>query len=259
MDLSIVDWFGYNLSPQERMRCIKEAGFSGILLLWADYFDKDYKRFPEYARNAGLNIESAHAPYMNANALWEDTLSGQEACQEIISCVEDCAAFGIPTLVVHPENKKGTDTVGLPVDFAFGIKRFKKIVDAAERLNVNIAVENISRFDYLDYIFQNIKSKRLGFCFDSGHCNVFTPEYDLLGLYGDKLMALHLHDNTGSAMHRLPFDGTVDWPAAMKRISETGYSGAIAIEAMNWSYKELSANEFIHKAFERAKKLEGLL
>ena len=42
MNLSIVDYFGYNLSPQERLRLIKEAGFGGVMLLWAGYFDKDY-------------------------------------------------------------------------------------------------------------------------------------------------------------------------------------------------------------------------
>ncbi|MCB2361137.1 hypothetical protein [Clostridium estertheticum] len=44
----------------------------------------------------------------------------------------------------------------------------------------------------------------------------------------------------------------------MKKIAETGYSGATAIESMNWDYEDLSAKEFLHKAFERAKKLEAL-
>ena len=106
MNLSIVDWFGYNLSPQHRMRVIKEAGFTGVMLLWADYFDKDYKLFPDYARNAGLIIDNAHAPYLNANHLWEDTIDGQEAYQEIITCLEDCAAYNVSTIVMHPENKE---------------------------------------------------------------------------------------------------------------------------------------------------------
>lgn len=72
-------------------------------------------------------------------------------------------------------------------------------------------------------------------------------------------MALHLHDDGGKFnQHRLPLDGTIDWPTAMKKIRETGYSGATAIEAMNWDYEELSAKEFLHKAFERAKRLEEL-
>ena len=44
----------------------------------------------------------------------------------------------------------------------------------------------------------------------------------------------------------------------MKKIAETDYSGAIAIEAMNWDYENLSAREFLHKAFEQAKRLEAL-
>jgi L-ribulose-5-phosphate 3-epimerase len=77
-------------------------------------------------------------------------------------------------------------------------------------------------------------------------------------MYGSRLMALHLHDYYGKAVHRLPFDGTIDWSTAMKKITETGYSGATAIEAMNWDYKDLLAKEFLHKAFERAKRLETL-
>jgi L-ribulose-5-phosphate 3-epimerase len=56
----------------------------------------------------------------------------------------------------------------------------------------------------------------------------------------------------------LPFDGPINWAAAMKKIAEKNYSGATAIEAMNWDYKHLSAEEFLQEAFERAKRLEAL-
>lgn len=60
------------------------------------------------------------------------------------------------------------------------------------------------------------------------------------------------------AQHGLPFDGTIDWSITMKKIAETGYSGATAVEAMNWDYENLSAEEFLRKAFEQAKRLEAL-
>jgi sugar phosphate isomerase/epimerase len=260
VDIAIVDWFGYNLPPQERMRLIKEAGFSAVLLLWADYFDKDYKQFPEYARNAGLNIENAHAPYMNANALWEDTINGQAACNEIIACVEDCAAHGIPTLVMHPENKSGTETVELPTSFTIGIERIKRVIDAAEKSNVNIAVENMSRPEYLESIFTNIQSKKLGFCFDSGHCNVFTPAVDLLSLYGDKLMALHLHDNDGvDDWHSLPFSGYIAWDEIAVKLNRFSYDGAIALEVGNKRFENIKEpEEFLKIAVESVKKIDAL-
>jgi Sugar phosphate isomerases/epimerases len=99
------------------------------------------------------------------------------------------------------------------------------------------------------------KAERRGFCYDCCHHYHYYPNYDLLTKFGSRLMTLHLHDYDGNTIHRLPFDGTIDWPAAMKKISETGYSGATAIEAMNWSYRQ---RNFLQEAFERAKRLEAL-
>lgn len=67
MKYTIVDYF---VSPQKRMKSVKQAGFDGVILLWADYFDEDYKDFPKYTENEGLYVENAHAPYMQANAIW---------------------------------------------------------------------------------------------------------------------------------------------------------------------------------------------
>jgi sugar phosphate isomerase/epimerase len=71
-------------------------------------------------------------------------------------------------------------------------------------------------------------------------------------------MALHLHDNGGScSQHQLPFDGSIDWSVVMTNITETRYSGATALEPMNWDYKDLSAAEFLYEAYKKAKKLEA--
>jgi sugar phosphate isomerase/epimerase len=99
---------------------------------------------------------------------------------------------------------------------------------------VNVAFENLRRLGYLKYILSHVDSPRAGFCYDSGHHNCRTPNEDLLSQYGSRLMALHLHDNDGSDdQHRLPFDGTTDWSATMRRIAQSGYKGALALEATN--------------------------
>ncbi|MGL6173314.1 MAG: sugar phosphate isomerase/epimerase family protein, partial [Cellulosilyticaceae bacterium] len=161
---TIVDWFGYNLSPRERMNVIKTAGFTGVILLWTDQFDPDYKDFPRYALEAGLYVENTHAPYIEANTLWQDHSSGEAYTKKLISCLEDCAVYDIPTLVMHPTNGK----TPLPLT-SIGIERLKHIIDKAETLNVNVALENMESPQYLEYIFSQIQSDRLGFCFDSGH------------------------------------------------------------------------------------------
>jgi sugar phosphate isomerase/epimerase len=247
---TIVDWFGYNLTPRERMRAIYSAGFNGVILLWTDQFDRDYKDFPRYAMEAGLYVENAHAPYIEANSLWEDNPIGSAYAEKLITCIEDCAAYEIPTLVLHPTNGK----TPLPVS-DIGIERLKRIIDKAETLNINIAVENMESPQYLAYIFSNIQSDRLGFCFDSGHHNLHSPDLDLLGLYGDKLMALHLHDNNGKEdMHALPFSGSIDWTKLSAKLKAVNYKGAVALETRNTGFEHIeSTEEFLAIAIEKAK------
>jgi len=249
---TIVDYFGYNLPPPDRMRAIREADFNGVILLWADYFDSDYKRFPEYAEKEGLYVENAHAPYKQSNTLWQDSLEGQEYTSHIIRCIEDCASYQIPTLVVHPANGQPPLPLGNT-----GLERFKKIIDAAEKHGINLAVENQGNPEYIDYVFKNLRSDRLGFCFDSGHENCYSPALDLLDLYGDKLMALHLHDNNaGEDSHALPFTGTVDWNKISRQLTTLDYQGAIALEILNKGFEPISDPvDFLRIALERAGKI----
>jgi L-ribulose-5-phosphate 3-epimerase len=256
--ITVYDWFGYELQNKERYRLIKEAGFDGVLLWWSDGFGRDcfgrgdYRNGPQIAREAGLFIENIHAPIEKENSLWLDNLDGEAVTDCYLQCIADCAEFEIPTMVVHLPNENN------PCN-ALGLDRMKTIADKAEQLGVNIALENLWNFSNLTYVLEQVNSLRIGFCYDSGHHYRHYPDTDLLSLYGSRLMALHLHDNNGSyAQHGLPLDGTIDWSTAMKQIAATNYSGAIAIEAMNWDYGDLSAEEFLHKAFEQAKRLEAL-
>ncbi len=250
--ITIYDWFGYEMSIQERYRSIKQAGFDGVLMWWSEGFGRnDYRSGPRIAREAGLFIENIHTPFQVKENLWLDNLNGESAADCYLQCVADCAEFEIPTMVVHLPDEDNTDST-LVLDI------INRIAEKAEQLGVNVALENLWNFTTLAYILEQVDSLRIGFCYDCAHHYRYCPGDDLLSMYGSRLMALHLHDNCGDATHRLPFDGTIDWSVAMKKITETGYSGPTAIEAMNWGYEGLSADKFIFEAFKRAKRLETL-
>jgi sugar phosphate isomerase/epimerase len=250
---TIYDWFGYELPIKDRYRLIKEAGFDGVLLWWSEGFNRnDYRNGPQLVRESGLFIENIHTPIHNQNDLWLDNLEGEALTQCYLQCIEDCAEFEIPTMVVHLPGES------YPYN-PLKLDRIKRIAEKAERLGVNVAMENLHNLTNVSYVLEQVDSPRIGFCYDCGHHYRYYPDTDLLLLYGSRLMAIHLHDNNGSnAQHGLPFDGTTDWAETMKNIAITGYSGPIAIEAMNWDYSNLSTEEFLHRAFEQAKKLEEL-
>ena len=85
------------------------------------------------------------------------------------------------------------------------------------------------------------------------------PDEKLPQKYGSRLMALHLHDNGGErGMHSMPFDGTIDWRKTMSSVRMTGYSGAIALEIMNWGYEALLPFEFLDMAYNHGVELSNL-
>lgn len=252
--VGIYDWFGYDVPIRNRYKLIKEAGFDSVMLWWSEGFGRgpDYPEGVEWARNAGLFIENIHTPVQEQNHLSLNNMDGENVFQCYLQCIKDCSEFDIPSMVIHLPNDK------YPLN-KLGMERITKIANQAEKLNVHIAFENLGNIHNTAHVLKSIDSKKIGFCYDSCHHANYASEVDLLGKYGNRLMALHLHDNRGEKnQHQLPFDGNIDWPMVMKKISLTGYQGAIALEPMNWGYENLSMKEFLSRAYQKAKKLDEL-
>lgn len=251
--ITIYDWFGYSLPINERYHCIKQAGFDGVLLWWSDGFGRgDYLAGPKLAEKAGLFIENIHAPIQNQNDLWLDNLKGEALTNCYLQCIKDCSDFRIPTMVVHlPDDDYPCNVLG--------IDRIKKMEERARLLKVNVAFENLRNYNNLTTVLDQVTSPNIGFCYDCCHHYNYCGSYDLLSMYGSRLMAVHLHDNGGSRLqHQLPFDGNINWNAVMQKLAQVQYQGATALEPMNWDYSQLTVEQFLHTAFEKAKKLEAL-
>jgi sugar phosphate isomerase/epimerase len=252
--VGIYDWFGYDVSISDRYKLIKEAGFDNVMLWWSEGFGRgrDYQKGVQYARNAGLFIENIHTPVQEQNNLSLDNLDGESVFQCYLQCINDCSEFNIPSMVIHlPEDK-------YPIN-KLGMERVEGIINQAEEFNVNIAFENLGNIHNVAHVLNFTDSKKIGFCYDSCHHANYAIEDDLLGKYGNRLMAIHLHDNGGEKnQHQLPFDGNIDWSMVMQKIVFTGYKGATTLEPMNWGYENLSIQEFLSNAYRKAKKLDDL-
>ena len=253
--ITMFDWIYYDLPAEERYRLMRRTGFGGVTLWWGDAF----KGAAAPARAAGLCIENVHGPYVGNSNFWLDNAEGEAITEYHLKCVADCAAFEIPTMVVHLIG----DTC--PPANDLGVERIKRLAEAAERHGVNLALENLYAIEHLVYALDRVDSPRIGFCYDSGHQNCHTPDADLLTRYGTRLMTLHLHDNEGVGaegekdQHLLPFDGTTDWAGIMRKIADSGFAGAVGLEAANFGYEDLSAEDFYRVAFERGQKLAALM
>ncbi len=254
--VSIYSWFGFLIPMEERFKLIKEAGFDGVLLWWSDEYaevDGDKSLHPDLARRNGLFIENIHTPIYRNNCLWEDGINGDEIKNNLLSCIDDCKRFEIPTAVVHI-----TSGSNPPPCNKIGLDRINYLVEAAERNNVKLALENLRRPEYLGFVFSNIQSEKLGFCYDSGHEYCFTKGTDLLAEYGARLMALHLHDNDGTEdQHLIPCEGLIDWKVVLEKLCKAKYPGPFALEVIGESSKNIGNKDaltFLRRAYESARK-----
>ena len=257
--IGIYDCFGYgpgyNVSFEERYRMIKATGFDCVMLWWSDKFGRGegYQKDADLARAAGLQIENMHAPVHMQNALSSDNSEGEEVFKDYLQCIDDCRNNSIPTVIIHlPDDAYELKSIGF--------RRLEKIIGKAEEYEVKIAFENLRNIRNLSTVMSRFRSEYVGYCYDSCHHANYATDINLLAEYGNRLFALHLHDNGGSHnQHQLPFDGNVAWEQIVTAIKFTDYSGPITLEPMNWDYMNMDMKAFLKLASERAKKLEQMI
>jgi sugar phosphate isomerase/epimerase len=110
-------------------------------------------------------------------------------------------------------------------------------VDAASKIDgMRVAVENVfdEEPEALAMLIERINNPHFGFCFDTGHFNLFSTVTmeAWFALLGKHLVEVHLHDNSGSAdAHQALGKGTVDFARVFRLIRECPADPVFTLEA----------------------------
>jgi sugar phosphate isomerase/epimerase len=141
----------------------------------------------------------------------------------------------------------------------------RRSVEALQRLaaplDVRVAVEvipnELSRAASLvHFVEEDLEAVDVGVCLDFGHAHMDGDLIDAIETVSGHLMTTHVHDNTGRADdHLVPFDGTIDWPAAMTAIQKVGYDQTLMFEIGARG----PAKETLRKAQRARQRIERLL
>ena len=125
---------------------------------------------------------------------------------------------------------------------------------------MRVAFENSVSDAPLAFVLDHIRSDAVGFCYDSGHENAFTPDAHFLDRYGDRLIAMHLHDNNGTIdNHYAPFEpkGTIDWEKTAAALNKTAlFRERIILEPGFQSWQPIEA--LIADCYKAAVRLAGM-
>ena len=79
---------------------------------------------------------------------------------------------------------------------------------------------------------------------------------DAIETVSEHLMTTHVHDNRGRTDdHLVPFEGTIDWPAALTAVQKVGYDGTLMFEIAAHG----SPKDTLRKARQARRRMEQLL
>jgi len=132
------------------------------------------------------------------------------------------------------------------------------VVDSAAKIGLRVAVENVfdEEPEALQMLIEKIGSPDFGFCFDTGHFNLFStvPMETWFKSLGRHLVEVHLHDNDGKAdSHWALGRGGIDFEKFFGLLPEYAPAPVFTVEAHDKDDIETSLGRV--KAF--IKKIEG--
>jgi len=207
----------------------------------------------QWLAEAGLELRSVHAPIAErfTGGRWSGTLSiasvdGEaraRAVGEAERALHIARRIAVPVLVAHlgiPRSQPRDQEIGAQDTRAAARRSVEELMRLAQPLGVQIAVEvlpnELSRAGSLVHFVEDDVSLDdlgvdAGICLDFGHAHIDGDVVDAIETVSEHLIATHVHDNGGrSDDHLLPFDGTIDWPAALTAVLKIGYDGPFMLE-----------------------------
>ena len=272
--LCLATFRGHEISEERQIEIFRAAGFDGFFIAWSP--DGVVARCRKKAEETGMLFQSVHAPFGFARALWEGGEDARQGVAELIACLDDCAANGVPLAILH--TYIGFDRQ--PEITQTGLENYGRVVARAKELGVRIAFENTEGEECLAALLREFAAcSHVGFCWDSGHEMCYNQSKNLLALYGGRLFGTHLNDNLGVSrfdgspfwtddLHLLPFDGIADWQSIAARLAGCGFRGPLTFELNlvskpgrldNALYGRMAFEEYVALAYQRACRVGALV
>lgn len=225
--------------------------------------DENFDEIMELFRENDIICEALHAPYNKINNMWSDDEEKADiTIAQLKDSIDKCARYNIPVAVVHLSSGRP-----MPEIHEIGVKRFEEIFNYAKEKGVTVALENQRYIENISYFMEKYETP--GFCWDNGHEYGFSKGIKFMDLFGDRLVALHIHDNRcgiDTDDHLLPFDGNINFDEVAQILADSGYKGTLMLEiAKNIKidgeepYMNLTDEEYIKRAVDSAKKLAEMV
>ena len=188
---------------------------------------RECARLRDGLANHGLRMRSIHMPFgPELNIIDDDPGLRLHALEAHLHMLPATAALGVEIVVMHPGREFVSDRpLSELVDSCIDATRL--VTDRASELGMRVALENVLPAHALSAH----DHPALGICLDTGHAHVVDNVVRAIDVFAHRIIHVHLHDNQGDTdKHLCPGLGNIDWPPAIERLREVGYSGPLTLE-----------------------------
>lgn len=218
-EMARIDWSTYKVQPSTHP------------LSGNDYvaFAKKLRKIGE---DNGIYCNQSHAPFPSLVPGIRDLLK---------RAIECTAIAGGEHCIIHPDNHRSAEE---------NAEMYFELLPFAKECGVKIATENMWNWDgnnnhatpaacsHHDNFLAHIKAvndPNFVACLDIGHAEMKgldTSAKQMILTLGDKLEALHIHDNDKwHDSHRIPFSMDINWEEVVGALKQINYKGVFTLEA----------------------------
>jgi len=232
----------------ELLASIASAGIPAIeVFCGSEHFGYESPRTVREFRGCldeyGLKLQSVHAPTERGSGAGRSSgvpisisdperIRRVDAIDEVKRALEIAETIPFNYLVQHmASSRQPVDPRNLDAAFS----SLEHLMLFAKQRGVTIAIENTPHeLGSPESLAEFVKQTRLNdlrFCFDIGHAHMSDSVAAGLEWMRDRIVTAHLHDNHAEKdEHLLPFDGTIDWHAALGALASAPESPAFVLE-----------------------------
>ena len=244
------------------LRKIKDYGFDCFFSSEKQFGVEYVAALKNEAEKVGIEYEFIHGPFAGINDMWTSK-EEPKIFRDFMTAIDAAKESGVKSVVAHVSSSFKPPEIN-----ALGLSRFDAWVEHAEKSGVILAFENLRKLGNFAYLMDRYEDNPfVKYCYDSGHEHCYTVTAPFAKIYGDRLLCTHLHDNfgqdktteDGGDSHLLPFDGNIDFDEVMRNLAQSQYQGSLMLEVFSGIYPNMTTDEFMKTAYDRADKLLKLL
>lgn len=258
--------------------CIEECARGGYTVLdinfceamnpWSrmrqDDWESYVKELAALGRENGVVFRQSHLPYYD---IFRDSQPDETMELLIERSILASAMLGVRWAVTHP----GTFYADYALSREKNLCYYRKHLETARVQGIGLCLENDFGFiagcsgkmlycadirELTDLVDGFCDPEHMGVCYDFGHGNLCAGADHRKNLtqIGQRLRALHVHDNRGEKdEHLMPFHGNINWEDCMAALADIGYCGDLTFEIQEFG--RYLPNDLKHLVVEYSRKV----